>query len=103
MLDAEQDNVRLTVEGPTGVLLQCGGLNVLTPTSEGERAMAFDLLTRALATLAGISPSCEAYATEAVTGARSEESEPHSDHHTSGNVVPLRGRRVGTTLHATPE
>lgn len=95
--------MKLTIEGPTGPILECGGLNVLTPQTEGERALAFGVLTRALELLIGITPPSLSVAREAATDEHCEESGQYRSVQSSGNVVPLAGRRAFPTRATTTE
>jgi hypothetical protein len=95
--------MRLTIEGPTGTILECGGLNVLCPSNDGERALAFGVLTRALAMLSGITQQESSGATEAETDAHCVATAQCLDGHTSGVVVLLSTRRERRDEHSNLE
>lgn len=82
--------MRVTIEGPTGVLLDTGdGENALVPHGENERAQAFAALMGALALLSGITQPASSSATAGGTDARSQGTARCPSAHTSGVVVRL--------------
>lgn len=101
MSEALEANVKLKITGPTGVLLECGGLDASLCTAEGERMMAFNMLTHALALLAGVTPPLASDAMEAETGERFASSEQCPSDRSSGNVVHLAERRGGQAPAST--
>lgn len=81
----------LTITGANGVLLESGGQNSIIPLADGEREIAFEMLTSALAALAGVNPSASLCATEGCREAVATKPEQDQADHTRGVVVPLRG------------
>lgn len=94
--------MRVKIEGSTGVLLDIGvGENVLLPSSEAERAQAFDSLMGALALLGGIRPPTSSFAKAAATDAHSAGTARYPDGRTDGVVVHLLERLASPSQSST--
>jgi hypothetical protein len=52
-------DMRLTIDGPDGPILVFGGADNIVPKTAGEREIAFNILSRSLAMLAGIGDTVE--------------------------------------------
>ena len=86
--------MRLMIEGPDGVILECGSApDALLPYDDSERTQAFEALTDALALLAGLMPRSIG-AREAVTDAHSAGSVQFPADRRSDDVVNLSERRA---------
>jgi len=86
--------MRLTIEGPDGVILAFGGSpNALLPCEDGERSQAFEALTGALALLVGVKPLVTSDAKEVGTDEHSAANGQRQSDRSCGNVVPLASRR----------
>jgi hypothetical protein len=87
--------IELSVKLNGSELLYVGaGENVLVPTLESERQLAFDGLMKALAILAGLRPPASLPSTEVETDGRSPGSEQYHGAQRGGDVVHLAERLV---------
>lgn len=85
--------IELSVKLNGSELLYIGaGENVLVPTLESERQLAFDGMMKALAILAGFRPPASLPSTGVETDGRSSGSEQCQGAHRGGDVVHLAER-----------
>jgi hypothetical protein len=90
--------VRLQIVGSHGIIMDSeSDENVLVPLEAGQRMVAFQALTDALALLSGLTPPGPSAATEGEADVPAEGSAPSQATPSSGDVVLLSERRAGRT------